>query len=104
MKSDDVEALAVASFALSATLMRSLTARGVLTRADAAGIVESALGQVRALYGYPEPATAGADGIDIDAFLDAAHEHDAEAVLRKLLQGLGAAGAQPAGTIFGRRD
>jgi len=87
----DAEPLAAASFALSASLLRRLVATGALSHADARAAVESALFQLRRLYGVsPEGGTpVGVDSIDVDALLDAAPESDAERVLVDLLRTLG---------------
>lgn len=90
MPHKDAEPLAAASFALSASLLRRLVATGVLSQADARATVESALFQLRRLYGVsPDDAAADAvDAIDVDALLDAAPESDAERVLLDLLRTL----------------
>jgi len=86
----DAEPLAAASFALSASLLRRLVSTGVLSHADARATVESALFQLRRLYGVsPDDATAPTlDAIDVDALLEAAPESDAERVLLDLLRTL----------------
>ncbi|HEY0834378.1 MAG TPA: hypothetical protein VGE72_10765 [Azospirillum sp.] len=91
MTHKDAEPLAAASFALSASLLRRLVATGALSHADARAAIESALFQLRRLYGVsPGPATAmSEDSIDIDALLDAAPEGDAERMLVDLLRSLG---------------
>lgn len=90
MPHKDAEPLAAASFALSASLLRRLVATGVLSHADARAAVESALFQLRRLYGVsPDDGTAmEGDAIDVDALLDAAPEGDAERVLVDLLRTL----------------
>lgn len=89
MPHKDPEPLAAAAFALSESLLRRLVSTGVLSQADARATVESALFQLRRLYGVsPEDATTAGDAIDVDALLEAAPEGDAERVLVDLLRSL----------------
>jgi hypothetical protein len=85
------EAFGAAAFVLTANMLRELVADGVVTRERAVSILEGSISTLRRLYSaVPKSGLSMVerDTFDLDVLINAAHEEEAERLLRAILDGL----------------
>ena len=85
------DAFGAAAFVLTANMLRDLVSDGTISRERAVGILEGSIATLRRLYrALPKEGASmeERDLFDIDVLINAAHEEEAERLLRAILDGL----------------